>query len=66
MIVRASPLPPDPKREDLDPGACCRLLGFAVANWPFGRGLRRPPGGPRRSQEAAEVPQNHVIRVVLG
>mgnify|MGYP007060092281 FL=1 len=46
-IVRASPLPPDPKPEDPGPGACCQLLGLP-------RRPREPPGGPRRPQEAAQ------------
>ena len=31
-IVRASPLPPDPKPEDPGPGACYGLLGLAGAS----------------------------------
>ena len=51
-IVRASPLPPDPKPEDPGPGACCQLLGLP-------RRPREPPGSPRRQQEAAqEAPGN--------
>ena len=50
-IVRASPLPPDPKPEDPGPGACCQLLGLAKCSKPcYERGCS--PNVDRRLTEA--------------